>query len=188
MTISIQLGEQRVFHAALPGTSADNDSWVDRKSRVVRRFACSSLEVHERYAKDDPDGFFSAFALSPSQYAPAGGAVPIRVRGTLVGVLAVSGLESSRGPRTRRLGPQRGEGPDHLEPPARLASAGPHDAPSSAVLLPPDALLCDRPQRPHQRLDQRMAAPRRNEHVDVADRRRAVDRPQRGPGEGVTRS
>jgi len=85
VTISIQLGEQRVFHAALPGTSADNDSWVDRKSRVVRRFACSSHEVHDRYAKDDPDRFFSAFALSPSQYAPAGGAVPIRVRGTLVG-------------------------------------------------------------------------------------------------------
>jgi uncharacterized protein (UPF0303 family) len=95
VTISIQLGEHRVFHAALPGTSADNDSWVDRKSRVVRRFACSSLEVQDRYAKGDPDRFYSTFALSPSDYAPAGGAVPIRVRGTLVGVLAVSGLESS---------------------------------------------------------------------------------------------
>jgi uncharacterized protein (UPF0303 family) len=95
VTISIHLGEQRVFHAALPGTSADNDAWVDRKSRVVRRFACASLEVQEGYAKGDPDRFFSTFALSPSQYAPAGGAVPIRVRGTLVGVLAVSGLEST---------------------------------------------------------------------------------------------
>jgi uncharacterized protein (UPF0303 family) len=95
VTISIQLGEQRAFHAALSGTSADNDAWVERKSRVVRRFACSSLEVQDRYAKDDPDRFFSTFALSPSQYAPAGGAVPIRVRGTLVGVLAVSGLEST---------------------------------------------------------------------------------------------
>jgi uncharacterized protein (UPF0303 family) len=95
VTISIRLGEQRVFHAALPGTSADNDSWVDRKSRVVRRFGCSSLEVQDRYAKGDPDRFFSAFGLSPSEYAPAGGAVPIRVRGTLVGVLAVSGLEST---------------------------------------------------------------------------------------------
>jgi uncharacterized protein (UPF0303 family) len=95
VTISIRIGEQRVFHAALPGTSADNDSWVERKSRVVGRFACSSLAVHDRYAKDDVDRFFAAFALSPSEYAPAGGAVPIRVRGTLVGVLAVSGLESS---------------------------------------------------------------------------------------------
>ena len=95
VTISIQLGEQRAFHSALPGTSADNDSWVDRKSAVVRRFACSSHEVDDRLAKGDPDRFFSAFALSPSQYAPTGGAVPIRVRGALVGVLAVSGLESS---------------------------------------------------------------------------------------------
>jgi uncharacterized protein (UPF0303 family) len=95
VTISIQLGEHRVFHAALPGTSADNDSWVDRKSRVVRRFDCSSHEVENRLAKGDPDRFYATFALSPSDYAPAGGAVPIRVRGTLVGVLAVSGLESS---------------------------------------------------------------------------------------------
>jgi uncharacterized protein (UPF0303 family) len=95
VTISIQMGEQRAFHAALPGASADNDSWVDRKSRVVRRFGCSSLEVHERYAKGDAERFYADFALAPSQYTPAGGAVPIRVRGTLVGVLAVSGLESS---------------------------------------------------------------------------------------------
>jgi uncharacterized protein (UPF0303 family) len=95
VAICIHLGEQRVFHAALAGTSADNDAWVDRKSRVVRRFGCSSLEVYERYAKDDPDRFFAAFALSPKAYAAAGGAVPIRVRGALVGVLAVSGLESS---------------------------------------------------------------------------------------------
>jgi uncharacterized protein (UPF0303 family) len=94
VTISIRLGEQRAFHAALPGASADNDSWVDRKSRVVRRFDCSSHEVHTRHAKGDADRFYADFALSPSQYAPAGGAVPIRVRGTLVGVLAVSGLES----------------------------------------------------------------------------------------------
>ena len=65
VTISIQLGMQRVFHAALPGTSADNDSWVDRKSQVVRRFGCSSQEVHSRYVGDDADKFFTTFALSP---------------------------------------------------------------------------------------------------------------------------
>jgi uncharacterized protein (UPF0303 family) len=95
VTIAIHIGDQRVFHVALPGTSADNDAWVDRKSRVVRRFSCSSLEVQERYAQGDVDRFFTAFALSPSEYAPAGGAVPIRVGGAIVGVLAVSGLESA---------------------------------------------------------------------------------------------
>ena len=53
VTISIWLGEQRVFHAALPGTSADNDAWVEKKARVVRRFGRSSLEVYEHYVAND---------------------------------------------------------------------------------------------------------------------------------------
>ena len=92
VAISIWLGEQRVFHAALPGTSADNDAWVEKKARVVRRFDRSSLEVYEHYVAKMPD-FFEVFGLPRSEYAPGEGAVPIRVRGALVGVLAVSGLE-----------------------------------------------------------------------------------------------
>jgi uncharacterized protein (UPF0303 family) len=95
VTIAVWLGEQRVFHAALPGSSADNDSWVERKARVVRRFARSSHEVELDLAGDDTAGFFTAFGLSPAEYAPSGGAVPIVVRGTMVGVLAVSGLTSA---------------------------------------------------------------------------------------------
>ena len=94
VTISIHLGEQRVFHAALPGTSADNDNWAMRKTRVVRRFDRSSHEVGQKVSGDDPARFLAAFALSATDYAPTGGAVPIRVRGTQVGVLAVSGLAS----------------------------------------------------------------------------------------------
>lgn len=82
VTISIRLGEQRVFHAALPGTSADNDGWAERKARVVTHFGMSSLEVFERHVKDNPE-FFRLFALSPNDYAPFGGAVPIKVRGTM---------------------------------------------------------------------------------------------------------
>lgn len=93
VTITVRLGEQRVFHAALSGTSADNDSWADRKARVVARFGLSSREVFERHVRDNPD-FFRLFALSPRKFAPFGGAVPIRVHGCLVGVLAVSGLAS----------------------------------------------------------------------------------------------
>lgn len=93
VTIAIWLGEQRVFHAALPGTSADNDAWVDKKARIVRRFARSSLEVYEHYVAENPE-FFTVFGLSRADYAPGEGAVPIRVRGALVGVLAISGLES----------------------------------------------------------------------------------------------
>ena len=92
VTISLQLGEQRVFHAALPGSSASNDAWVDRKIRTVRHFADSSLSVYHRYAENGWEQFFFAFALSPQLYAPAGGAVPIWVGGALAGVLGISGL------------------------------------------------------------------------------------------------
>lgn len=95
VTIAIHLGEQRVFHAALPGTSADNDHWVERKTRIVQHFGVASAEVAERYVTDgDVFGFLAAFALPSERYFPAGGAVPIRVRGAMVGVLAISGLES----------------------------------------------------------------------------------------------
>jgi uncharacterized protein (UPF0303 family) len=94
VTICITLGAQRVFHAAMAGTSADNDGWAERKSRVVARFGCSSLAVYERHFRDNPN-FFDDFALSRAEYAPFGGAVPIVVGGAGVGVLAISGLESA---------------------------------------------------------------------------------------------
>ena len=94
VTITIHLGCQRVFHAALPGTSADNDDWVMRKTRIVQRFDRSSHEVGQTYVADDTLMFLAAFGLSAADYAPTGGAVPIRVNGTTVGVLAVSGLTS----------------------------------------------------------------------------------------------
>lgn len=95
VTICIHLGEQRVFHAGLPGSSADNDHWAERKTRIVWRFDQPSFEVGQRYVNDgDPLAFLAAFGLSPELYFPAGGAVPIRVRGATVGVIAVSGLES----------------------------------------------------------------------------------------------
>lgn len=34
-----------LFHAALPGSSPDNDQWLARKARVVRRFHRSSLFI-----------------------------------------------------------------------------------------------------------------------------------------------
>lgn len=91
VTITIHLGLQRVFHAALPGTSADNDEWVMRKTRIVQRFDRSSHEVGQAH---DAEVYQTAFALPSADYAPTGGAVPIRVNGTMVGVLAVSGLAS----------------------------------------------------------------------------------------------
>ncbi|TDO51740.1 heme-degrading protein [Kribbella sp. VKM Ac-2527] len=57
---------KRVFHAALPGTSADDDDWVMRKTRIVQRFDRSSQDVGQTYAADDPMRFHTAFGL-PTQ-------------------------------------------------------------------------------------------------------------------------
>lgn len=92
VVISIHIGQQRVFHAALPGTSADNDHWVERKVNVVRRFDRSTLDVYQLYCEKMPD-FHATFGLSRAEFAPGEGGVPIRVHGTQVGVLAVSGLD-----------------------------------------------------------------------------------------------
>jgi uncharacterized protein (UPF0303 family) len=51
VTIDIRRHGQQLFHAALPGTTPENDSWIERKVRVVDRFAASSLLVGMRLAE-----------------------------------------------------------------------------------------------------------------------------------------
>ena len=89
VAIDIALSEQQVFHAALPGSSADNDAWVQRKNRVVRRFGHSSFYMGLVHG----DAFAETFLLDPREYAAHGGAFPLIVRGTgVVGTVTVSGL------------------------------------------------------------------------------------------------
>ncbi len=91
VAIAIDFGEQRIFHAALPGTSADNDEWIARKLRVVRRHNRSSLGVGCEYRVEGVD-YYSETGADRSAFTVSGGAVPLRVRGLLVGAVAVSGL------------------------------------------------------------------------------------------------
>ncbi|TFC05269.1 heme-degrading domain-containing protein [Cryobacterium mannosilyticum] len=91
IAVSITFGDQRVFHAALPGSSADNDAWLENKFRVVRRFANSSFAVGTRFRSLGRD-FRTASNLDPATHAAHGGAFPLRVRGSLIGVVGVSGL------------------------------------------------------------------------------------------------
>jgi uncharacterized protein (UPF0303 family) len=92
VAISVRRNGQRLFHAGLPGSSADNDGWLDRKCAVVDRYGRSSLRVGELFRAGG--GSFDADSrLDPSTYAAHGGAFPVLVRGTgCVGTVAVSGL------------------------------------------------------------------------------------------------
>jgi uncharacterized protein (UPF0303 family) len=92
VTIDIRKGTQQVFHAALEGTTPDNDSWVERKVRTVYRFGASSYLVGRRHAADGKD-FNEATGLPFQEYVAHGGAFPIRVENVgIVGVVTVSGL------------------------------------------------------------------------------------------------
>jgi uncharacterized protein (UPF0303 family) len=92
LCIGIDLGEQRVFQVGLPGSSAMNARWVDRKAAIVRHFDLPSLVVGERYG--GIEDFYAVFGLDRTRYAAAEGAIPIKVRGVQIGVLAVSGLDT----------------------------------------------------------------------------------------------
>lgn len=92
VAISIRRNGQRLFHAALPGASADNDGWLERKSAVVDRYGHSSLYVGEEFRAAGKT-FEDSSRLEPSRFAAHGGAFPVIVRGVgCVGTIAVSGL------------------------------------------------------------------------------------------------
>ncbi|RSM66753.1 heme-degrading domain-containing protein [Amycolatopsis sp. WAC 01376] len=92
VTVSVRRGGQRLFHAALPGTSADNDAWIDRKSRVVDRYGHSSFLVGEQFRAKGTT-FEAASRLDTDLYAAHGGVFPVIVEGVgPVGTVGVSGL------------------------------------------------------------------------------------------------
>jgi uncharacterized protein (UPF0303 family) len=92
VAISIRRNGQRLFHAALPGASADNDGWLARKSAVVDRYGHSSLRVGEQF-RVDGGSFDEDSRLDLSAFAAHGGAFPILLHGTgCIGTVAVSGL------------------------------------------------------------------------------------------------
>ncbi|MFI1991939.1 heme-degrading domain-containing protein [Actinoplanes sp. NPDC020271] len=92
VAVDIRRGEQQLFHAGLPGSTADNDVWIARKVRVVYRFAASSYLVGRRLAAKDRE-LDAAMGVDPALFAAHGGAFPIRVAGAgVVGVVTVSGL------------------------------------------------------------------------------------------------
>lgn len=93
VAIDVRRGDHQLFHCALPGTTPDNDTWIERKIRVVRRFEHSSFLVGQRH-RDNGTTFEAATPhLDPALYAAHGGSFPIRVRSVgVVGTVTVSGL------------------------------------------------------------------------------------------------
>jgi len=92
IAVDIRRGDQQLFHAALPGATADNDAWIERKVRVVRRYEASSYLVGRRLAAKGQE-LNAGLGVDPALYAAHGGAFPVRVPHVgVVGVVTVSGL------------------------------------------------------------------------------------------------
>ena len=92
VAVDVSRHGHQLFHAALPGTSPDNDSWIERKTRVVHRFGHSSLYVRQASIERGTT-FEEEFGLDPVLYAAHRGAFPVVVRSVgPVGAVVVSGL------------------------------------------------------------------------------------------------
>lgn len=92
VAIDISRGNHQLFHAALPGSSPDNDAWLTRKSRVVVRFHRSSLHVGQ-ICRDAGRTLEDMFHVPETKFAAHGGAFPLTVVGVgVIGSVAVSGL------------------------------------------------------------------------------------------------
>jgi uncharacterized protein (UPF0303 family) len=92
ITIDITRGEQQLFHAALEGTNADNDQWIARKIRVVKRFGSSSFLVGLR-ARASGTPFEDRPYNDLHNFAAHGGCFPIMIRDSGgIGTVTVSGL------------------------------------------------------------------------------------------------
>lgn len=92
IVIDVRFWDRPLYYYAMPGTSADNFDWVRRKSNCVKRFACASLALTLKHARDGR-GFAPDHNVDDGDIAAHGGSFPIRIDGVgVVGAVTVSGV------------------------------------------------------------------------------------------------
>ena len=91
LVIDIALWDRKLFYFARPGSTSDNEDWVRRKFNLARRLHKSSYRVGRELALagltlEDRN-------LAQADYAPHGGAFPIRLANAgAIGAVTISGL------------------------------------------------------------------------------------------------
>lgn len=94
VVIDIRTASRRLFFAALPGATPDNEDWARRKGNVVLRCHASSWRVGVNLQAEGRSVWPDA-ALDNAEFAAHGGGFPVRVHGVgVVGCIGVSGLPS----------------------------------------------------------------------------------------------
>ena len=92
IAIEVRLGKWTVFHASLPGSTPENDWWIDRKARVVELKQHSTM--YERVsAQERGVDWHKENNLLDETHAIHGGGLPLITKNEgFVGVLLISGL------------------------------------------------------------------------------------------------
>ncbi|WP_250472204.1 heme-degrading domain-containing protein [Caballeronia sp. GAFFF1] len=92
VVIDVRTFGQRLFFAAVDGTSPDNARWAERKSKTVEHFRRSSYAIGLTLQQAGTT-LADKFGLDPAQFASHGGSFPIRVASAgVIGSVTVSGL------------------------------------------------------------------------------------------------
>ena len=92
VAIDIERCGERLFFAALPGSTPDNAGWIERKKRLVNRVHRSSFAVGLELRATGKT-LEQRMLLEEKDYAPHGGCVPVAVANVgFVGTVTVSGL------------------------------------------------------------------------------------------------
>ena len=92
IAVELRLGDWVIYHASLPGSTTDNQGWIDRKARVVLLKHHSTL--FERVSAEERGvDWHKENNLLDETHAIHGGGLPLISKNEgFVGVLLISGL------------------------------------------------------------------------------------------------
>jgi len=92
IAIEVRLGDWTIYHASLPGSTSENQCWIDRKARVVLLKHHSTL-YEQISAKERGIDWHKENNLLDETHAVHGGGLPLITKSEgFIGVLLVSGL------------------------------------------------------------------------------------------------
>ena len=92
IAVEVRIGDWIIYHASLPGSTSENQWWIDRKARVVLQKHHST--IFERVSAEERGvDWHSENNLLDETHAIHGGGLPLITKGEgFVGVLLISGL------------------------------------------------------------------------------------------------
>ena len=92
IAVEVRIGDWIIYHASLPGSTSENQWWIDRKARVVLLKHHST--IYERVSAEERGvDWHKENNILDETHAIHGGGLPLITKGEgFIGVLLVSGL------------------------------------------------------------------------------------------------